>query len=94
MCLGIKNIGIVEETFTRSGTFHVSHCVVLRWKEQQEPALDLQLKYGRSRVLHAPPEITGLQNANKTNSKPGPVFSEAVQQNWYFPDDQKIAQIN
>jgi hypothetical protein len=56
--------------------------------------LDVQIKSGRSKVLHTPPEMTGLQEANMTNLKPEPVFSNAVQHNWFFPDDQKIAQVD
>lgn len=88
------NIDIIEETLTGSGTFHASQYVALRRKGQQEPKMDIQIKTGSSKVLHAPPEITGLQEAIMTASKPEPVFPEPVHESWYVPGDQKIKKAN
>ena len=76
---------------TGSGTFHASQYVAIRRKGQREPKMDIQIKSdGRSKVLHVQSEITNLQEANMSTSKPEPVFSKPVLQSWYLLDDQKI----
>ncbi|KAL8568978.1 hypothetical protein ACOMHN_038502 [Nucella lapillus] len=83
------NIDILEETLSGTGKFHPSQYIALRHKAPLETEMDIQIKTACPKVVHAPAQMTNLQDINMTNAKPEPVFAQPVQEAWYLPKNRR-----
>ena len=85
------NIDINEETLSGMGTFHATQYAVLRPKAASQSKTDLHIHPCSSNTLKVPEDFNKLENAHMTSGKPEPFFPARVDQQFFEPDRQEIA---